>query len=206
MVERLRVQIPSGRAEDFSSPELNLCADSYSVSVPPRDTAVARIRPRLFCQKCRWQVTPKHAYTSTQRSRNGLTKPLSRYSVGAYRAEPPWTDPGTKSGISVCELIYTSKKKKVHPGIVRSNIFSNSSQAKKKPPPLADGTRSRSLNSACRRLCCIDHLSVDLGQQQHSAALWASKQPSLGTTLLVPHGDVPRKGGLNKACHPHLVR
>ena len=28
----------------------------------PRVTAVARKRPRSFCQKCRWQVTPKHAY------------------------------------------------------------------------------------------------------------------------------------------------
>ena len=29
----------------------------------PRVTAVARKRPWSFCQKCRWQVTPKHAYT-----------------------------------------------------------------------------------------------------------------------------------------------
>ena len=29
----------------------------------PHFTAVARKRPRSFCQKCRWQVTPKHAYT-----------------------------------------------------------------------------------------------------------------------------------------------
>ena len=32
------------------------------------------------------------------------------------------------------------------------------------------------------------------------AALWATKQPSLGTALLVPHGDGPRKGGLSKVC------
>ena len=57
-----------------------------------------------------------------------------------------------------------------------------------------------SLNSACRRLSCNGRLSVDLRQQQHSAALWATKQPSLGTALLAPHGDGPRKGGLNKAC------
>ena len=37
------------------------------------------------------------------------------------------------------------------------------------------------------------------------AALWATKQPSLGTALLVPHGDGPRKGGLNKACPSYLV-
>ena len=29
----------------------------------PRATAVAHKRPRSVCQKCRWQVTSKHAYT-----------------------------------------------------------------------------------------------------------------------------------------------
>ena len=29
----------------------------------PRVTAVARKRSRSFCQRCRWQVTGKHAYT-----------------------------------------------------------------------------------------------------------------------------------------------
>ena len=28
----------------------------------PRVTAMARKRPRSICQKCRWRVTPKHAY------------------------------------------------------------------------------------------------------------------------------------------------
>ena len=43
-------------------------------------------------------------------------------------------------------------------------------------------------------------MSVELRQQQHSAALWATKQPSLGTALLAPHGDGARKCGLNKTC------
>ena len=43
-------------------------------------------------------------------------------------------------------------------------------------------------------------MSVNLRQQQHSAALRASKHPSLGTALLAQHGVGPRKGGLNKAC------
>ena len=43
----------SGAAGELTSPEFTLCADSYSASVPPRS----------FCQKCRWQVTPKYAYT-----------------------------------------------------------------------------------------------------------------------------------------------
>ena len=35
MIERLRVQIQAGAAGEFSSLELSLCVDSYSVSVPP---------------------------------------------------------------------------------------------------------------------------------------------------------------------------
>ena len=35
VIERLRVQIPAGVAVDFSSPQLTLCADFQSVSVPP---------------------------------------------------------------------------------------------------------------------------------------------------------------------------
>ena len=71
---------------------------------------------------------------------------------------------------------------------------------KRRKRQVLDGIGSHSLNSACRQLSCIGRLSVDLRQQQHSAALWATKQPSLGTALLAPHGDKPREGGLNKAC------
>ena len=71
---------------------------------------------------------------------------------------------------------------------------------KKRKRQVLDGTGSRSLKSACRRLSCTGRSSVDLRQQQHSAALWATKQPSLETALLAPHGDGPREGGLNKAC------
>ena len=71
---------------------------------------------------------------------------------------------------------------------------------KRRKRQVLDGTGSCSLNSACRRLSYIGRLFVDLRQQQHSEALWATKQPSLGTALLDPHGDGPRKGGLNKAC------
>ena len=53
------------------------------------------------------------------------------------------------------------------------------------------------LDGTGRRLSCIGRLSVDLRQQQHSTALWATKQPSLGTALL---RDGPRKGGLSKVC------
>ena len=131
MIERLRVRIPAGAATEFSSPESTLCADSYSVSVPPRVTAVARKRLRSFCQKCRWQVTPQHAYffDSTKsewadyaavqaQCENLAGNELTRNSSGNTRsqsfqlAEPLWADPGLKSGISMRELISTSKKKK----------------------------------------------------------------------------------------------
>ena len=71
---------------------------------------------------------------------------------------------------------------------------------KRQKQQVLDGTGSCSLNSACRWLSCKGRLPVDLRQQQHSEALWATMQPSLGTALLDPHGDGPRKGGLNKAC------
>ena len=35
VIEKLRARIPAGTAGDCSSPELTLCVDCYSVSVPP---------------------------------------------------------------------------------------------------------------------------------------------------------------------------
>ena len=77
----------------------------------------------------RWQVTPKHAYTldpsksewaeyaAVQAECGNLSgKKLTRNSSGNTRpqsfqlAEPLWTDPGLKSGISLHELISTLKK------------------------------------------------------------------------------------------------
>ena len=95
----------------------------------PCATAVARKRPWSFCQKSRWQVRPKHAYTldptksewgdyaavqarrgnlsGNERTRNssGNTRPQS-----SELAESLWTDLGLKSGINVNELISTLKK------------------------------------------------------------------------------------------------
>ena len=92
----------------------------------PRVTAVACKRPRSFCQKCRWQVTPKHAYTldptksewtdyaavpaqcgnlfgnELKCNLSGSIQPQS-----SQLAEPPWTYPGLKNGISLRELIST---------------------------------------------------------------------------------------------------
>ena len=128
VIETFQVRIPAG---EYSYPELTLCADSYSVSIPPHVTAVARKRPRSFCQKSAGGRFHPNTHTLfTQRSRFGLTMPLSRHSVGTYPetglhatcqgtlnqssqlAEPLWTDPGIKSGTSVRELISPPPKKK----------------------------------------------------------------------------------------------
>ena len=125
---------------------------------------MARKRSRPFCQKCRWQVTPKHANTLDPTNTewadyaavkawcgnlpgNELTRNLSRNtrSQSSQLAEPLWTDPGLKSGISVRELIYALKKKIIiiitakdlQAGNELSNILPKSSHARKKPPPLS---------------------------------------------------------------------
>ena len=60
VIERSRVRIPAGTAGEFSSPGSTLL---FWYQFHPRVTAVASKRSRSFCQKCRWQVTAKHAYT-----------------------------------------------------------------------------------------------------------------------------------------------
>ena len=59
------------------------------------------------------------------------------FSQSSKPAEPLWTDPGIKSGISVHKLIctYAKKEKEVQAGIEWLNLFPKSSQARKKPPP-----------------------------------------------------------------------
>ena len=127
MIERLRNRILAGAAGEVSSPESTLCADSYLVSIPA-----------LCYRTVQWHIKdPGHSAKSadgrlhlnmhtplTHRSRSGLNMPhlsgneLSRNSSGkiwsqsSQLAEPLWTDPGLKSGISLCKLISTYKKKK----------------------------------------------------------------------------------------------
>ena len=107
-------------AGEFFSPESASCADSYSVSFPPRVTAVARKRPRSFCQKCSWQVAPKYAYTldppksewADYASVRAECGNLSGNELTRNSSEALWTDPGVKSGTSVRQLISTSKRKR----------------------------------------------------------------------------------------------
>ena len=91
----------------------------------------------------------------TQRSRSGLTMPLSRHNEGtsgneltrilsgntrpqsSQLAEPLWTDPGTTSVSTL------KKKKKAQAGNKWANILPKSSQARKKPPSSKDETTTR---------------------------------------------------------------
>ena len=50
---------------EYSFPELSVLT-LIRCLLHPRVTALSRKRPRSFCLKCRWQVTPKHAYTLDQ--------------------------------------------------------------------------------------------------------------------------------------------
>ena len=158
MIEKLRVRIPAGATGNFLL-QSSLCVLTL-IPCPfhPRVTAVTRKRPQSFCQKCRWQVTPKQAYTldptksewavyaavqvqcgnlsgnEFTRSLSGNIRPQS-----AQPAEPLWTDPGINCGINVRELISTSKAKitnmkKSQAVNEWSNILQKSSQARKKPP------------------------------------------------------------------------
>ena len=108
----------------------------------PRVNTVASKRPRSFCQKRRWQVTPKHACALTQWSRSGLTMLLPRHSVETYQetsshATRQGTLSHSKSGISVRELISTlKKKKKAQAGNELSNILQKSLRARKRLPLL----------------------------------------------------------------------
>ena len=51
----------SGGGRIFFSRVNFLCRLLFRYPLHPRVTAVARKRPRSFCQMCRWQVTAKHA-------------------------------------------------------------------------------------------------------------------------------------------------
>ena len=64
MIERSRVRIPAGTAGEFFFSRVDfLCWLLFRYPFHPRVTTVARKKSRSFCQKCRWQVTAKHAYT-----------------------------------------------------------------------------------------------------------------------------------------------
>ena len=120
----------------------------------PCATAVARKRPWSFCQKWRWQVTSKHAYTIDPMkwewagyaavlaycgnlSRNKLTCNLSWniWPRSSQLAEPLWSDPGIKSGISASANLTLNFFLKRQMGNAWSNILLTPWQVRKKQPP-----------------------------------------------------------------------
>ena len=85
MFERSRVRIPAGAAGEFSSPELTLCADSYSVSVPPPVLPQWHVKDPGHSAKSAVGRLHLNTHTPlTHRSRIGLAMPLSRHRVGTY--------------------------------------------------------------------------------------------------------------------------
>ena len=86
LIKRLQVRIPAGAAEEFSSLELTLCADSYLVSVPPSVLPQWHIKDPGHSAKSAGGGLHLNTHTTlTHRSRSGLTMPLSRQSVGTYQ-------------------------------------------------------------------------------------------------------------------------
>ena len=84
-IERLRVRIPAGAAGEFSSPELTLCADSYSMSVPSPVLPQWHVKDPGHSSKSAGDKLHLNTHVLlTQRSRSGLTTPSSRHSVGTY--------------------------------------------------------------------------------------------------------------------------
>ena len=134
---------------------VNFVSCSYSESVPPR-VPQWHIKDPGHSAKSAGGRSHLSTHTPlTQRSRSGLTMPLSRHSVGTYPETSSHTTRqktlshsglsslnhcglilAEKSGISVRELISTlKKKKKAQAGNEWSNVVLKSSQARKKPPP-----------------------------------------------------------------------
>ena len=126
---------------------------------------MARKRPRSFCQRCRWQVTPKHAYSldpsksewadyaAVQAECGNLARnELTFNSSGNTRlqssqfAELLWTDPCLKSGIRL-RALNLKKKKKAQAGNELSNILPKFSHARKKPPPPPPPSEKEECNS-----------------------------------------------------------
>ena len=98
MIERLRVRIPAGETEEFSSPELTLCADSYSVSVPPRVTAALRKDPwpnevemgwLCRCPGIVWEPIRKRAHTQLVR-KHSVTVVSARWATVDWSWPKEW--------------------------------------------------------------------------------------------------------------------
>ena len=143
--------------------QLPFCRSSIEVSIPSPVLPQWHVKDPGHSAKSAGGRLHLNTHTPlAQRSQNGLTMPLSRHSVGSYQetsshvtrkgtlghsrlrlAEPLWTEPGLKSGISIRELISTLKKKTQARNEL-SNILPKISHVRKKPPlspPLRTGSQ-----------------------------------------------------------------
>ena len=86
-MERLRVRVPAGAAGEFSSPELTLYADSYSMSVPPLVLPQWHVKDPAHSAKSAGGRLHLNTHSPlTQRSRSSLTM-LSRHGVRTYQGK-----------------------------------------------------------------------------------------------------------------------
>ena len=77
MTERLRVRIPAGVAEEFSSLESTLCADSFGVRFTPVLPQGHLKDPDHYAKSAGGRLHLNTHTLLTRRSRSGLTVPLS---------------------------------------------------------------------------------------------------------------------------------
>ena len=125
----------------------------YQCPFHPLVTAVACKRPQSFCQKCRWQVSPKHTYSldlmklewayyaarhsvgtfQEKRAHTQLIRKHSATVVSACWAIVDWSWP--KKVELVCARWSPLRKMKVQVGNESSNFSPKSVQTRKKPPP-----------------------------------------------------------------------
>ena len=130
MIERLQVEILAGVAGEFLQSQLFVLTLIRSL-FHPCVTTVALKRPWSFCQKCRWQVTPKYSYIPDPSKLEWADYAAVQAECGNISgnklAEPLRTDPVLKSGISLCELISIPKKnnKKHRRGMNCQTFFQN---------------------------------------------------------------------------------
>ena len=142
----------SGRRIFFSS---QLCVQTLIQCLShPCFTAVARKRTRSFCQKYRWQVSSKYAYTLDPSkseladyaafqvecwnlSGNELTRNLSGNirSQSSQLVEPLWTDPGLKSGVSFTRANLHFKKQNKCRREMNCRTFSQNPRTRGKSHP-----------------------------------------------------------------------
>ena len=84
VIERLRVRISAEAAGEFSSPELTLCSDLFGVRSIPVLPLLHLKDPGRSAKSAGGRLHLNTHALLTQRSRSGLTMPLSRHSVGTY--------------------------------------------------------------------------------------------------------------------------